>query len=1428
MKRLFFLVFTGLLPAWAVAQLQLHLLDGPEFVCPERPLPIGFRVISQVNERFGTGNRFVVQFSRDGNAWNDAPTDGGSSPLVVHLPEGFRPGNEGYYRVTSTDPVRQTSFRKFTVVGPATAELWDTLLYRNRFESMSFPIRLAGGGPYTLTFSDSVRQTWGVGQTVVSRSLLVDGSQEMRVSRVQNACGDGQTRGNVRIRVSEVAVSITQLTPRQSCAGGEILLGYSAQEDFPAEAVVRVALVRVTSGGQATGETRVVPARREATVVRARLPIDLASGSYRAYVECEQPSLRASFERGLLFVSSRPEIRLTGQAEVFLGEKAELGIAAQGLGMQVTLSDGSEHPLGDNQEFLDPANPFTRKIQVTPRQSQTYRITSARSACGEPLTGGEARVTVLPALLIDSLPVKPVCAGTTVGFAHRGTLGGQSSFTLRFVRTDSERFPFTYELEARVVSPSRFEVTLPIFMQAGMYKVQPAGVARGPEKGFMTINGRPDAELTNDGTEVRLAAPQRVELPLTIRSGGAGLYRLALSDGSEFEFEGKFFDRTGLTVPVMIRQTTTLELRSVSNQCTTGLTSNIKRYVVANTSEPAILLQHSGERRAGCPAGPLRIRYQATGSYDSSNVFRVELSDGNGRWTGNYLFSEKTTSFDKLTAFPSASGTYALRVVSTSPARPSAEVPLWVKAEKPSAEIRGLNYYAAGTPLFNQPSAEISPGERVELELLLSGNSLLEYRLSDGTSGVLVGLVGTTDGTRVVVNPTKNTAYRVVSVTDACNQTTRYDLGREFPVRVNAYGFSAQLRPLDYNATFCTETPMRFSAQITGTLPPDVSWKIQISDQNVTPRFTDLPTRGNNPFEADVPRLSSDRSVQFRLVATVGTETFYSPPTPAYVFNNKPLLARLTTPDNQTEVKLDTGKALSLRIAVTGSRNTRAVLSDLTQETLTDTVLTVLRRPNRSTTYRLLAVSNECGYALVGGAVSALLPGQISRAEVRAGVACVGQTVDVAYETTGLFEAGNRFGLTLRRGDLEVDVTPTSQATGVVSFVPQLAQAGRWQVVMTATAPRTSRVVGELSIQTPVVARLVTSESSVYAGQPALLFVTLSDGAQLIWEHGLVSTFNTGGVHPSEVRPERTTTYRLKAVSNACGEGQAVGQAVVNVLPPAERRLEVLDAPEYVCLGKAFYARYRATGDFSGTTFRLELSDAEGRNYGPIATQPTDRGVDREVKATLPSAVVPGRGYRLRFVSENPTVVGTSSPLMMEVTSPPTATLAGPDSVFFGQPVTLLVSFTGAPPWDFTLTADAETLNARAFTSPVALSFEAKSPLTFRLTFVRNERCGVGTPGPVATYRLTVITSTEPQAGRFRVFPNPTRDRLRVELPEAVGLSARWRVCAPDGRVVRRGEARLTGSPPGLELSLDDLPGGVWLLTINAEGTATTVKIVKQ
>ncbi len=182
---------------------------------------------------------------------------------------------------------------------------------------------------------------------------------------------------------------------------------------------------------------------------------------------------------------------------------------------------------------------------------------------------------------------------------------------------------------------------------------------------------------------------------------------------------------------------------------------------------------------------------------------------------------------------------------------------------------------------------------------------------------------------------------------------------------------------------------------------------------------------------------------------------------------------------------------------------------------------------------------------------------------------CAGSTLAANFLTTGQFNTGSTFKLQLARA--ETDTTkiqyadlPNEQVTGIQisATIPTTATAGTYLVRVIATNPKIP-ILGTPSATTLTIrslpsASLTASSTTLYESESVKLSVAFTgDGPWTFSYRDSSSVGNTvkevptnANPHILDLKPQKSTVYRLTTVKNECGSSLSLPSPVLVTVNP--------------------------------------------------------------------------------------------------------------------------------------------------------------------------------------------------------------------------------------------------------------------------------------
>jgi hypothetical protein len=1416
------LFFTALLCALTTHAQTIQIGTLPQPLCVEAPLSI----TTTTTGSFGPDNTFKVQLRPSyGNLLLEYPATRSASAVTASIglssiPSRHLLNSTFQLRVVSTNPYVESSWSESvylraapsaTLGAGADGRRVDTL---NRFDALTLPFELSGGGPYELVLTDSTRFSLGGSydfDQTIQHVIYPARSATYQIQSVRNACGLGQSRWQRDVVVNPISLRALSMTPATVCQGSFLYISYSSTGgNFGTDNRFSV---RLRPEGSSSGAQPLdLLATLENNTLRVTMPAAFAlpdqGAHYSIQLVASSPRVVSNTIRVRIVPAATAEL-VSPSTTVSLGDWAYARVRLTGTGpFAVELSDG----IRIRSESLSGGEFGTN---LYPSQTTTYAIRSFSSGCSSSSIRATAmRVDVRPGVLIDSLGRGPFCEGQTLRARIRSNRPITAD-TRFFVELDQNGTLLTIQA---TYDAGLLTFTLPTLqLPAHHSRYFSARIAQqnATETGrsayfYPSIHAKPTLALApQSATAFTLEKNGDMISPFFELTGG-GPYTLRMQDGSVWPL-GSW----GNSIPV--HQPGTFVFESVSNECGTSPASG-RLVVTTRTATPSIGMTEF--RPPACSGDSLQVRYHSSDAFQAGNEVRLQVRINYGVWQD---VAQTTGRSGWLSARLPTAGSYDCRLASTNPVAYSETRSFSVRGAA-AAVLRVLSDYS------NRDLA-LLPGDTRRLEInVQNSEGPFQYVLTDGRNDFIRTATGSY--AQETVAPTVSSTYSLKSVRTACGPATTSGVVRlpVVPLRIQLTlpttdGFY-QTTPV---VQFCGGGVLPLNYAVEGATSATTVYSLQWASATDTVFADRISNSRLNPFVYSIP---SSLAPGLYLVRVVAKE-------PQAVSNTlqvrilAPPTAILTAPDGGTTTTVPAGSSMGdLRLTLTGTPSWQLLLNNGQSFTASGSPTTWSFPVSQLRNYQLLQVTNGCGYGTVSGTVSVRMqPWVILRTVATGTVACAGQSIVLQYEARGDFDAGNRLRFSLISNDgryaRQLDSTEVQNGQRSLRLPPDLPGSGTYRIQVQSTNPVTTSSLFVQASAPPALRLLGTS--TILAGQSATLQLTGTrgtTGARISYQlsDGTRGEFDDYSIpFRLTVRPTQTTTYTVTSISNNCGAGTASGSATVTVTPASDRVVQIAEAfnNSRFCGGDTLSVPFTAQGTFSaGNRFTVQVSDSTGSTFQNLTTV----NAQSPLRAFLPLTLPRGSGYRIRVSASDAGTASTTNAFPLTLRQKATARFDTSLTAFEpGSRPGLVIRFTGDAPWYYSLQTDLASLNFASFRSPDTLRISQVSPSAFyRLSNLTNG-CGPGQVLAPSTIKVELLTATpESVNASVRVFPNPTSDVLRVQFGQERGY--RLRLYDSSGRLL----SEQIGQAEAAEVPLRAHPPGVYLLHLELGTQRATYKVIRQ
>ncbi len=436
---------------------------------------------------------------------------------------------------------------------------------------------------------------------------------------------------------------------------------------------------------------------------------------------------------------------------------------------------------------------------------------------------------------------------------------------------------------------------------------------------------------------------------------------------------------------------------------------------------------------------------------------------------------------------------------------------------------------------------------------------------------------------------------------------------------------------------------------------------------------------------------------------------------------------------------------------------------------------------------------------------------------------CAGNSVSIAFSTTGSFNTGNQFTAQLSNAAGSF-AAPLATATGAGSpislTIPTTVATGSYKIRVVSSSPAVVSDTVDVNVVNLSNLTCTANPTNPTTGQ-AVTFTLNGTGLptgtfniSLDIDNNGTPDYTQNGVtlphsftHTYTAAGSYTAVFTLTHPSSGC---TGTCQVTVNVGAAPTLTLRAVQ-PNSVCAGATVSIQFSASGSYgSGNTFTAQLSDLSGSFASPTIL---GSGASSPISVVIPITVSSGT-YQVRVVSSNPVVVSNTQPLTItNIQSLRCSATPNPANV--GQTVQVQLTGTGLPSGTLNVRfnpGDGSSPQTSTVSSlPATFTHTYANPGSYTAVFTVSEpisQC-VGTCSVPIT--VQAASNLSQAAGlNIRLYPNPSRGGAFLE-----GVPVGWevRVVTPLGQVLYRERS------DGRTLHLPSLPQGFYLVEVGAVGS---------
>ncbi|WP_158279679.1 T9SS type A sorting domain-containing protein [Arcicella aurantiaca] len=730
-----------------------------------------------------------------------------------------------------------------------------------------------------------------------------------------------------------------------------------------------------------------------------------------------------------------------------------------------------------------------------------------------------------------------------------------------------------------------------------------------------------------------------------------------------------------------------------------------------------------------CKGSTISLSFTANGVFDATNSFKVQIRNSyTSAWTD--LATEGSSSplkctipanFEENISYYS----YYIRIVATKPNIVSVDTYIYPLNSKPNLTLLGLS------------SSSINPYESVNIRL--KGTGYYTKAVLNDSTVLDIGNISNT-GDNFIIYPKKTNDYSIAYATNACG---RGEVSGTAKLTVNEIG----LKLISVTASNCLGGKIQINYSSTEKVSSSNKFKIGLRGYYPDKEYEIDAVEKDGYIEAVLPSfIAAAYDYNVRIISS--SPQAVSAWSSGRIFIGDKASAEITSHSENVYW----GYPVLIEYKVTGIGPWNIILNDggfsnisyypdyTTPNSPYSGLFSKSVLPDKSKSYSIAAFTSKCGVGPVGKNIMDVnvKPGVVIDSLNEDMEICLGDSFTAKYSTFGdnasivAFVTNNNYGTNNDRikvpavfnnGTMKVTLPKNlldNKNPDSDNFYLGISYGNDPYQVTYSRKPFKIRTLPSVSFNSPLPINLVTK------GSAWLQLITYGTGnLSVLLEDSTRQTINAAyrlnnyslGI---PVQVAKTTTFKLKSVSNICGTVPTTDTRglTVYVNRPADNDITLQNIPTKLCVGEKTKIYFKTFGSFkTENEYKVELTQ-----YG--ITKIIGTGKSSPIDVVIPDVnLYNNTNYTIRVVASAPTTISDSPYITINTT--PSINLSLGSTLEFGTLVDEDVTFnlygsTGGTINSFVF-SDGTTFQGN---QQVVRRF--KNSTNFSIKSVSNE-CGIGT-----------------------------------------------------------------------------------------------------
>ena len=608
----------------------------------------------------------------------------------------------------------------------------------------------------------------------------------------------------------------------------------------------------------------------------------------------------------------------------------------------------------------------------------------------------------------------------------------------------------------------------------------------------------------------------------------------------------------------------------------------------------------------------------------------------------------------------------------------------------------------------------------------------------------------------------KSSIFKLKSASNSCGTTLIND-GKIVTINVkNKTIFGLVIN--ETNTSVCTGNKMKINFSTLGDFDPNNTYKVELFKYNYD-RIDNVSViigeGKTSPIEANIPtdyvaseyaylRISSNNPNAVSEFKQIRVNT-----KPIFAFNYNPY------PYENNTVNLMSGEELSTygerKAGLQGSNvftfSDGTILAENTDPYYSAILYT---RPfTQSNIFGLNSVANECGEGTILSkkVKVSVIPFMIVNLSSISNnkTFCTGENISYQYSFTRKPAKEILYNLQIAsiKDSIFRDFGDKTEQNSVVVKIPKTFETGKYFIrLVSNTSPIISSDWNLITIDSPLTVNLSTFDDKNlvttqrgnavtlkynYSNKSASTFIAISDEFNTTYS----SRFYDGGNGFTKIiYPNKTSTFTIKSVENACGFGVGTGSVKIITTPTLSIQKP---SSNIICAGGELKLKYSATDNYSADNifkFSLTYTGYENNVQKTIKYELGQTSLlSGEITLKIPTDILP-RNYQLEVLSSNPNSKKIYEDLSFLVSQIPDVTISGSTTINSGSGALLNIinDFRGGG-WYIL----SDSTQGKLSYSRMYINVSPSKKTTYKILSVYNE-CGIGKSSGTATVTVNPVS----------------------------------------------------------------------------------------